>query len=102
MTLMDYHLTSAFRTANRTLNKMEEQLEDEGQQRQIFLAVRDAYNQAISDVLENTFTSSSISEQIFQYAAKQGYRSMLASIPRVFGELLSNYAFALTNPVPNI
>jgi len=99
MTLMDYHLTSAFRTANRTLNKMEEQLEDEGQQRQIFLAVRDAYNQAISDVLENTFTSSSISEQIFQYAAKQGYRSMLASIPRVFGELLSNYAFALTNPV---
>jgi len=99
MTLMDYHLTSAFRTANRTLNKMEEQLEDEGQQRQIFLAVRDAYNQAISDVLENTFTSSSLSEQIFQYAAKQGYRSMLASIPRVFGELLSNYAFALTNPV---
>jgi len=99
MTLMDYHLTAPLRTANRTLNKMEEQLDNTGQQRQIFLGVRDAYNQAIADVLENTFTSSSIGEQIFQYAAKQGYRSMLASVPRVFGELLSNYSFALINPV---
>ena len=99
MTLMDYHLTAPLRTANRTLNKMEKQLDAAGQERQIFLAVRDAYNQAIADVLENTFTSSSIGEQIFQYAAKQGYRSMLASVPRVFGELLSNYSFALINPV---
>ena len=78
---------------------MEEQLDDTGQQRQIFLGIRDAYNQAISDILENTFTSSRISEQIFQYLAKQGYRSMLASIPRLFGELISNYSFAIFNPV---
>ena len=99
MTLLDYHLTVPLRTANRTLNKMEEQLDDTGQQRQIFLGIRDAYNQAISDILENTFTSSGISEQIFQYFAKQGYRSMLASIPRLFGELISNYSFAIFNPV---
>ena len=99
MTLLDYHLTAPLRTANRTLNKMEEQLDDTGQQRQIFLGIRDAYNQAISDILENKFTSSGISEQIFQYVAKQGYRSMLASIPRLFGELISNYSFAIFNPV---
>ena len=99
MTLLDYHLTAPLRTANRTLNKMEEQLDDTGQQRQIFLGIRDAYNQAISDILENKFTSSGISEQIFQYLAKQGYRSMLASIPRLFGELISNYSFAIFNPV---
>ena len=99
MTLMDYHLTAPLRTANRTLNKMEKQLDEAGQQRQIFLAVRDAYNQGIADILENNFTSSGIGEQMFQYAAKQGYRSMLASIPRVFVELSSNYAFALNNPV---
>jgi hypothetical protein len=98
MTLMDYHLTAPLRTANRTLNKIEKQLDAAGQERQIFLAVRDAYNQAIADILENTFTSSSIGEQVFQYAAKQGYRSMLASVPRVFVELASNYAFALNNP----
>jgi hypothetical protein len=97
MTLMDYHLTSAFRTANRTLNKMEDVVDKTGDKRQIYLGVRDAYNQAIADVLEMNFSTSSVAEQIFQYAATQGYRAMLAGVPRAVVELASNYAFALNN-----
>jgi hypothetical protein len=98
MTLMDYHLTSAFRTANRTLNKMEDVVDNTGDKRQIYLGVRDAYNQAIADVLEVNFSTSSVAEQVLQYTAKQGYRTMLAGGPRAFVELASNYAFALNNP----
>ena len=99
MTLMDYHLTSSLRTANKTLNKMSDKLDKKGQQRQIFKGIRDGYNQAIRDALQVNFAADySLIGKGFQVLTKNAYRGILAHSGRVGVEFLSNLSFAINNP----
>jgi hypothetical protein len=99
MTLMDYHLTSSLRTANKTLNKMSDKLDKKGQQRQIFKGIRDGYNQAIRDALQVNFASDfSLAAKGINVLTKNAYRGILAHSGRVGVEFLSNLSFAINNP----
>ena len=57
MTLIDFHLTTPIRTTNKTLNKLEKEISDKGQERDIFKAVKKSYEQGIKDILEPNFIS---------------------------------------------
>ena len=98
MTLMDFHLTSPLRVANKTLSKMNESIQESGEQREIFEGIKEGYNQAIKDVIGDNFTSSDISTELFDYVAKTGYRTMLVGLGRMTSEFLSNVLFTISNP----
>ena len=97
--LMDYHLTEPIRTARRTLNQAEKNLTKNGRmdsdKRKVFNAIKNAFEEATSNLLENSFTETSIMDDAFEYVKKQGYRAILASGSRFIGELTSNVSFAL-------
>jgi len=97
MTLIDYHLTSPLRVANKTLNKVQDSLPNKGEQREIFNGIRDGYNQAIKDVLSDNFSSNTFGADIDNFILKAGYRTMLVG-GRFVSELLSNMLFAMKNP----
>jgi hypothetical protein len=119
-TLMDYYLTEPIRTARKTLNetdalmnqkieerderqkqnplsKKEKEKQDKSDQtkRDIFNAIDNAFEEAVDNLLSNNFTSSSFGDQVATFMSKQGYRAVLASLPRFAAELSSNVAFAM-------
>ena len=94
-TLMDFNLTEPIRTARRTLNQIEKNLSDEDgnmsvSNRRKFNAIRDASVESIENLLSNALTQNTIADQAVNYIQKQGYRAILAGIPRASYELLSN------------
>jgi len=94
-TLMDFNLTEPIRTARRTLNQIEKNLSDEDgnmsvSDRRKFNAIRDASVESIENLLSNALTQNTIADQAVDYIQKQGYRAILAGIPRASYELLSN------------
>tara|TARA_R110000803_G_scaffold58775_4_gene117022 strand:+ start:122 stop:4108 length:3987 start_codon:yes stop_codon:yes gene_type:complete len=94
-TLMDFHLTDPIRTARRTLNEIEKSLSDKdgnmsSDSRRKFNAIRDASVESIENLLSNSLTQSTTGDQVIDYIQKQGYRAILAGIPRASYELLSN------------
>jgi hypothetical protein len=97
--LMDYHLTEPIRTARRTLNLTEKSLTENDRMdsniRPIFNAIKEAFNEATSNLLENSYTETSFGDEVFNFIKKQGYRAILASPVRFVGELTSNASFAL-------
>jgi hypothetical protein len=94
-TLLDYHMTTPIRTARKTLNEVENRYGDEftKQQREIFNAIRDGFEEVVSDVLTNNFVATSTADEIVNFISKQGYRVVLASSFRFAAELLSNIGF---------
>ena len=105
MVLMDRHLTEPIRTARRTLNRTESTLETENggtipvEQRKVFNAIKAAFLEATDNLLQNTFTETTIADDVVNYISKQGYRSVLAGTGRFMAELTSNIGFALmVNP----
>ena len=97
--LMDYHLTEPIRTARRTINQAEKNLTKNGRmdsnKRKIFNAIKNAFEESTSNLLDNSFTETSIADDAFNYIKKQGYRAILASGSRFIAELTSNVSFAL-------
>jgi len=97
--LMDYHLTEPIRTARRTINQAEKNLSKDGRmdsdKRKIFNAIKNAFEESTSNLLENSFTETSIADDILNYVKKQGYRAILTSVPRFMAELVSNIGAAL-------
>ena len=94
-TLMDFNLTEPIRTARRTLNQIEKNLSDEDgnmsvSDRRKFNAIRDASVESIENLLSNALTQNTIADQALDYIQKQGYRAILAGVPRASYELLSN------------
>jgi len=94
-TLMDFNLTEPIRTARRTLNQIEKNLSDEDgnmsvNDRRKFNAIRDASVESIENLLSNALTQNTIADQAVDYIQKQGYRAILAGVPRASYELLSN------------
>jgi hypothetical protein len=97
--LMDYNLTEPIRTARKTINQTVANLEQEGripkEKREIINAINSAFEEAIENLLTNTYVSTSIADDVIDYINKQGYRAILAGTGRFASELMSNIGFAL-------
>lgn len=97
--LMDYYLTKPIRTARKTINEASAMLKkdskDNKQQRDILNAIDRVFEEAVENLLTSNFTSSSFGDKVVEYMSKQGYRAVLASLPRFAAELSSNVAFAM-------
>lgn len=94
-TLMDFNLTEPIRTARRTINQIEKNLADQDgnipvNARRKFNAIRDASVESIENLLSNALTQNTIFDEAVDYIQKQGYRAILAGVPRASYELLSN------------
>lgn len=96
-TLLDYHMTSPIRTARKTLNEVENRYGDDftKQQREIFNAIRNGFEESVSNVLTNNFVATSFGDAVVDFISKQGYRAVLAGSLRFIAELSSNVGFAL-------
>jgi hypothetical protein len=98
-TLMDYYLTEPIRTARKTINETSKMLKEGGkpteQQRDIFNAIDRAFEESVENLLTQNFTATSFGDDVVNFISRQGYRAMLASLPRFAAELTSNLGFAL-------
>jgi hypothetical protein len=94
-TLLDYYMTTPIRTARKTLNEVENRYGDEftKQQREIFNAIKDGFEESLSNVLTNNFVTNSTADDVVNFLAKQGYRVVLGSVFRFISELSSNIGF---------
>jgi hypothetical protein len=90
--LTDYHMTEAVRTNARLMNKLEA-TDMTSKQRQFYNAIDNASEATIADALVQSYTISTIGEQAVEMLKRQGYRVVLADMPRMVGELLSNILF---------
>ena len=97
--LLDYNLTSPIRTARRTLIQAEKNLESKGlmdkEKIQIFNAINNAYEEALENILTNNISQDDLSNEVFDFIQKQGYRAALAGTTRFQAELASNIVNAL-------
>jgi hypothetical protein len=97
--LMDYYLTEPIRTARKTLAETEKMMAEQGrlpkEKREMFSAIKKAFNEATENFLVNNYIANSFSDEVVNYLTKQGYRAILASAPRFVGELTSNVGYAL-------
>lgn len=103
-TLIDYHLTNPIRVARKTLAKTKEELKNKkewnGKNKEVFNAMESAYNEALDNILMDSFTKSTFWESVFNELDKQGYRVMLAGTGKFGAELLSNASYvSFTNPI---
>ena len=97
-TLMDYYLTQPIRTGRKTINEASE-LMKKGKitqnQRDIFNAIDRAFEESVDNLLTSNFTISTVFDRAVEFMSKQGYRAVLASVPRFISEFSSNVAFSL-------
>jgi hypothetical protein len=97
--LMDYNLTEPIRTARMTINQTIKNFEEEGripkEKRAIINAINDAFEEVVENILNNSFVSTSIADDVVDYINKQGYRAVLAGTGRFVSELMSNIGFAV-------
>lgn len=97
--LLDYNMTSPIRTARRTLIQAEKNLESKGlmdkEKIQIFNAINNAYEEALENILTNNISQDDLSNEVFDFIQKQGYRAALAGTTRFQAELASNIVNAL-------
>lgn len=95
--LMDYFLTEPVRTTRKMFAESQKALKSKKapkQQREILNAVESVFEESIGNLLNRNFTSSSMGDEFGAFINRQGYRAILASVPRFFGELTSNLMFA--------
>jgi hypothetical protein len=90
-------MTSPIRTARKTLNEVENRYGDDftKQQREIFNAIRNGFEESVSNVLTNNFVATSFGDAVVDFISKQGYRAVLAGSLRFIAELSSNIGFVL-------
>jgi len=95
---MDYYLTEPIRTSRKALAEARKVLKKEKatkKQRDILNSIDNAFEEATKNMLTNNFVSTSITEDAINFIAKQGYRTVLASLPRFAAELSSNVGMAV-------
>ena len=95
--LMDYYLTEPVRTTRKMFNETTTMLKEDGvtkDKREMLNAIEGVFEESIDNLLGKNFTSSSLADEVADFASRQGYRAILASIPRFAGELVSNLGFA--------
>jgi GNAT superfamily N-acetyltransferase len=97
---MDYYLTAPIRTVRKTLNEAEKMLDADrtvtSEQNKIFNAVKSGIERSIETTLISSFSEGTFVEDVANEISRQGYRAVLASVPRFIGELIGNVSGALT------
>lgn len=99
-TLMDFHLTEPIRTARRTMNQAEKDLESNGERmssskRKTFNAINSAFEETVENLLTNSYAENTVMDEALEFLKKTGYRTILAGSGRFVAELTSNVSFAL-------
>jgi hypothetical protein len=100
--LLDYTMTKPIRTARKTLSQTEIKLEEQGripkEQREIFNAINNSFDEVVKSVLTNNFITDSFADEVVNAVSKAGYRAILASVPRFISELTSNLGTIIFDP----
>lgn len=95
--LINYHLADPIRTARMTLKKAELNLKEnkkDSEAREMLEVISQSYETALNDLLSQNFGQTN---KFIDALTKVGYRSMLASAPRMLSESISNTFFVMTN-----
>jgi hypothetical protein len=96
--LMDYHMTAPIRQGRMTMNQLEKSVEDNtlpSDKRQLVNALRDSFNGVVDVAIGNSFLGSTLGDEVANEIARQGYRAMLASVPRMGAEVWSNMMYIM-------
>lgn len=94
--LMDFHLTEPIRTARKTINKTIEALgKVDKDKRRIINAINNSFEEAVQNLVNNSYMETSVGDDVVNYISKQGYRSVLAGTGRFAAEFLSNAGFVI-------
>lgn len=92
-TLTDFYLTEPIRTARKALK------ETKTDNKEVLRSITNAVDGAVRNALERSVTTSNLAEKALDFVSRQGYRTMLSSIPRFASELISNLSYvALADP----
>lgn len=99
-TLIDFHLTEPIRTARRTMNQAEKNLQADGERmssskRKTFNAIKSAFEETVEKLLTNAYAENTVMDEVLEFLKKTGYRTILAGSGRFVAELTSNVSFAL-------
>ena len=94
--LMDFHLTEPIRTARKTINKTIAALgKIDKDKRRIINAINNSFEEAVENLVKNSYMETSAGDDVVNYISKQGYRSVLAGTGRFVAEFLSNAGFVI-------
>ena len=98
--LIDYHLTGPVKQARTALAKAEkdligDNLRPEEKDIALYEALEKAYEKVLNSILVNSYTESSIANDVYNFIRRQGYRNILARPSRAAKEFISNLAAVL-------
>jgi len=94
--LMDYNMTPTIRESRIALKQLEKDVKDgvlDKSKREFVNALRDSFDLIVDNSIGNSMMQATKEDAVIAELAKQGYRTMLASVERSMGELISNAAF---------
>ena len=96
--LMDYHLTPAVRQGRFTMRELEKAVDNNEiteDKLPLVTALDAAFTQIVDTAVGNTFMSEGMARGVINEISRQGYRAVLAGIPRMASEAMSNMAYIL-------
>jgi hypothetical protein len=98
--LIDYHLTGPVKQAKTALDKAKkdligDDLRPDKKNLELYGALEKAYEKVLNSILVNSYTESSIANDVYNFIRKQGYRNILARPSRAAKEFISNLAAVL-------
>lgn len=94
--LMDYNMTPTIRESRIALKQLEKDVKDgvlDKSKRDFVNALRDSFDLIVDNSIGNSMMQGTTEDAVIAELAKQGYRTMLASVERSMGELIANAAF---------
>ena len=98
-TLLDYHMTDAYRVVKGTLKNMLKNKEDfNDYQRKAIKAIESLSNELVENVFGEQILTNTLLDTLMREAVKVGYQNALASVPRAFSELSSNISYVMFKP----
>ena len=102
-TLVDYYMTPTNRVVQKTINKLNDIIEDNPnntkEAKQAAKAIKSAMNEINGLLFEKTFTDVSIGNEVLREAQSLGYKAALSSAPRAGAELVGNMLLVAKNPI---
>jgi len=99
-TNIDYFMTSKIREVMKTINKVSKNMKAEGTDAQIQAA--DALKKSVEEVIKITYGETmrpvGVGEMFLNRIKRNAYQAILAGVPRMGIELVSNFSFVMANP----
>ena len=99
-TNLDYYMTPTVREVQKTANKVLKNMKSEGTVPSVKAAK--ALQKSLTEILKVTFTETmrdvTIAEEVANKVKRTAYQAILASLPRMKAELISNTTYIAANP----